>query len=94
MRIIVVPIAFPFFPKNLPGKPINLLLDLTSLGISDLPAGNPRYGMMDDGRCSERSASSMRSLVEGADSLLNLKYDTCQKPGGLGSIRWIQGAGE
>ena len=49
--------------------------------------------MMDDGRCSERSASSMRSLVEGADSLLNLKYDTCLvKPGGRGggSIRGVK----
>ena len=54
--------------------------------------------MMDDGRCSERSASSMRSLVEGADSLLNLKYDTCQlktwRAGGGPHQMGKKGAGE
>jgi len=46
--------------------------------------------MMDDGRCSERSASSMRSLVEGADSLLNLKYD----PPARQEIQTVQEQGE
>eukprot|EP00434_Breviolum_minutum_P001320 symbB.v1.2.001161.t1/scaffold60.1/size581591/1 len=54
------------------------------------PKDGSEYGMMDDGRCSERSASSMRSLVEGADSLLNLKYD----PPARQEIQTVQEQGE